>query len=137
MDIPRPTPAPAVRFAEVARNLGAAAHANGLAVPAFRCPPRTAGVMRTLRRYPGGTVVSVRLRDRPFPDVVADMVDGVLAANRVATADAERLRTALRAAVGEGSDMGGPMSIDPVRDGSVGSVDTVVATTAEPQAKAA
>ena len=98
MDVPRSNTA-TLRFAEVARRLGAAAHAHGLAVPAFRSPPRTAGVARTLRRYPGGTVVSVRLRGRPFPAVVADMVDGVLAANRVAPADAAALRAALHASV--------------------------------------
>jgi hypothetical protein len=100
MEPPRSaTDTPSVRFADAARRLGAAAHANGLAVPAFRCPPRTPGVTRTLRRYPGGTVVSVRLRDRPFGVVVGDMVDGVLAANRVAPADEPRLRAALRVAV--------------------------------------
>jgi hypothetical protein len=98
MEPPR-TDTSSIRFAEVARRLGAAAHANGLAVPAFRCPPRAAGADRTLRRYPGGTVVSVRLRDRPFAVVVGDMVDGVLAANRVASADEPRVRAALRAAV--------------------------------------
>src|SRR5215470_6982501 len=98
MDVPRSN-TPTLRFAEVARRLGAAAHAHGLAVPAFRSPPRTPGVARTLRRYPGGTVVSVRLRDRPFPAVVADMVDGVLAANRVAPSDADALRAALHASV--------------------------------------
>src|SRR3954471_20968869 len=60
------TPLPATRFADVARRLGAATHAAGLAVPAFRCPPRAPGALRTIRRYPGGAVVSVRLRDRPF-----------------------------------------------------------------------
>ena len=98
MEIPRSThgpTAPTIRFAEVARRLGAAAHAHGLAVPAFRCPPRTAGVTRTIRRYPGGVVVSVRLRDRDFSAVVADMVEGVLVANRVAATDGERLRPAL------------------------------------------
>jgi hypothetical protein len=99
MDLPRDTAAPTLQFADVARRLGAAAHANGLAVPAFRCPPRTAGVTRTLRRYPGGTVVSVRLRDRPFLEVVADMVDGVLAANRVAPGDAAPIRASLHAAL--------------------------------------
>ena len=100
MEPPRPAAdTPSVRFADVARRLGAAAHANGLAVPAFRCPPRTAGALRTLRRYPGGTVVSVRLRDRAFHAVVADMVDGVLAANRVAPTDEPRLRAALCAAL--------------------------------------
>lgn len=100
MQPPRPAAdTPSVRFADVARRLGAAAHANGLAVPAFRCPPRTAGALRTLRRYPGGTVVSVRLRDRAFQAVVGDMVDGVLAANRVAPPDEPRLRAALCAAL--------------------------------------
>lgn len=92
-------PAATLRFAEVARSLGAAAHAHGLAVPAFRCPPRTEGATRTLRRYPGGTVVSVRLRDRAFASVVADMVDGVLAANRVAPEVADGLRESLLASV--------------------------------------
>lgn len=86
-----------MRFADVARRLGAATHAAGLAVPAFRCPPRVPEATRTIRRYPGGAVVSVRLRGRPFDDVVTDMVDGVVAANRVPEADAPRVRAALRA----------------------------------------
>src|SRR5262245_52753365 len=98
MDVPRSN-TPTLRFAEVARRLGAAAHAQGLAVPAFRSPPRTPGVSRTLRRHPGGTVVSVQLRGRPFPAVVDDMVDGVLAANRVPPTDADALRAALHASV--------------------------------------
>jgi hypothetical protein len=40
-------------------------------------------------------VVSVRLRDRPFAEVVADMVDGVLAANQVPAADGPRVRSRL------------------------------------------
>jgi hypothetical protein len=91
------TELPAVRFADVARRLGAAAHEAGLDVPAFRSPPRVAGADRTIRRYPAGSVVSVRLRGRPFADVVADMVDGVLAANRVGGADAAQLRHRLAA----------------------------------------
>jgi hypothetical protein len=90
---------PALRFADAARRLGAAAHAAGLEVPAFRCPPRLAGAARTIRRYPGGTVVSVRLRDRPFETALADMVEGVLVANRVDGAAAGPLRAALEAAV--------------------------------------
>jgi hypothetical protein len=93
------TPLPATRFADVARRLGAATHAAGLAVPAFRCPPRAPGAQRTIRRYPGGAVVSVRLRDRPFSEVVTDMVEGVLAANLVPEADEERVRAVLTAAV--------------------------------------
>src|SRR3954453_514131 len=88
---------PALRFADVARRLGAAAHEAGLSVPAFRSPPRVAGAARTIRRYPAGAVVSVRLRGRPFAEVVTDMVDGALAANHVAPADAPRLRARLTA----------------------------------------
>jgi hypothetical protein len=97
------TQLPAMRFADVARCLGAATHDAGLAVPAFRCPPRVPGADRTIRRYPGGAVVSVKLRDRPFADVVTDMVDGVLAANRVPEADAHRLRGMLHDALVGGS----------------------------------
>jgi len=93
------TELPAIRFADAARRLGAAAHDAGLDVPAFRSPPRVAGAERTIRRYPAGAVVSVRLRGRPFADVVTDMVEGVLAANRVAPADAARLRARLAGAL--------------------------------------
>ena len=44
-------------------------------------------------------MVSVRLRDRPFAEVVADMVDGVVAANRVPEADAPRVRALLQASL--------------------------------------
>ena len=90
---------PALRFADAARRLGGAAHAAGLAVPAVRCPPRIAGAARTIRRYPGGTVVSVRLRGRPFEAALDDMVEGVLVANCVEPADAVRIRAALEDAV--------------------------------------
>ena len=93
------TELPALRFADVARRLGAAAHEAGLSVPAFRSPPRVPGAARTIRRYPAGAVVSVRLRGRPFPEVVTDMVDGVLAANRVPPSDAPRVRARLAAAL--------------------------------------
>ena len=33
---------------------------------------------RTLRRYPGGAVVSVTLRGRTYVEVIDDMIDGVL-----------------------------------------------------------
>jgi hypothetical protein len=92
---------PALRFATAARRLGAAARASGLVVPAFRSPPRVKGATRTLRRYPGGAVVAVRLRDRAYGDVVDDMIDGVLATNRVPTESASRLRRAFKLALGE------------------------------------
>ncbi len=92
---------PAVQFADAARRLGAAAHAAGLTVPAFRCPPRVAGATRTIRRYPGGAVVSVRLRGRPFAAVLEDMVEGMLVANRIDRADQPRLRALLGDAVND------------------------------------
>jgi hypothetical protein len=91
-----------VQFAQVARRLGAAALAAGLTVPAFRSPPRVDGVVRTIRRFPGGAVVAVRMRGRPFPDVVADMVEGVLVVNRAEGDTAARLRPLLTEAVAAG-----------------------------------
>ncbi len=92
---------PALRFATVARTLGDAAREAGLVAPAFRSPPRIGGARRTIRRYPGGAVVSVRLRERAYAEVVGDMVDGVLVANQVDGPTAERLRAVLRFAVGD------------------------------------
>jgi hypothetical protein len=92
-------PHPVVRFATVARRLGAAARAAGLAVPAFRCPPRHPRAVRTIRRMPGGSVIAVRVQQRSFADVVADMVEGVLAANGLQGEAAARVRATLHAAV--------------------------------------
>jgi hypothetical protein len=94
-----PASLPASRFAEAARTLGAAARSAGLEVPAFRCPPRIAGAARTIRRYPGGTVVSVSIRGRPFEHALADMVEGVLVANRIDTAARPDLRALLHEAL--------------------------------------
>lgn len=90
----------AVRFADTARRLGAEARTRGLTVPAFRSPPRAPGVVRSVRRYPGGAVVSVALRERPFPEVAADMVEGVVVVNRLDGDAANGARHALRAAAG-------------------------------------
>ena len=92
---PRTTGSPAIQFTQVARRLGAAARAAGLNVPAFRSPPRVAGAHRTLRRYPDGAVVSVTLRDRPFDDVVVDMIEGLVRVNRLEGDRATRLRNEL------------------------------------------
>lgn len=89
------------RFTVAARALGDATRAAGLAVPAFRSPPRLPGATRTLRRYPAGAVVAVRLRDRPIEAVVADMVEGVVVANRLTGDGALRARTLLTAAVAD------------------------------------
>src|SRR5262245_30851166 len=90
-------------FAGAARRLGDAARAAGLAVPAFRSPPRVAGAVRTIRRYPGGTVVSVQVRDRSPEAVAADMVEGVVVANRLTGDAALRARTLLAEPLGGGA----------------------------------
>jgi hypothetical protein len=68
-------------------------------VPAFRCPPRVAGAQRTIRRYPSGVLVSVQLRGRPFEQVAADMVEGVLVANSLEGDRAQHERVRLTAAL--------------------------------------
>lgn len=94
-------PATSLRFAAAARDLCAEARRLGLMAPGFRSPPRLPGADRSLRRRSGAApAVAVRLRDRPEEQVLADMVDGVLAANRLTGDDATRCRAALRAAVG-------------------------------------
>jgi hypothetical protein len=101
---------PPIRFAELARRIGAAARAAGLVVPAFRSPPRRPGVPRTIRRLPGGPVVAVLLRSRPPADVVSDMVEGVLVANGLRGDAATRMRTTLLQAIG-GAGATGPGSV--------------------------
>ncbi|HTL86704.1 MAG TPA: hypothetical protein VL856_16080 [Acidimicrobiia bacterium] len=86
---------PTLSFVDVARRLAAASRAAGLVAPVFRTPPRRPGVPRSIRRLPGGPVVSVRVKARPFDDVVVDMVEGILVANRLAGDGALRVRTAL------------------------------------------
>ncbi len=50
---------PSLHFARTARLLGLAARAADLEVPAFRSPPQRRDARRTIRRLPGGTIVSV------------------------------------------------------------------------------
>jgi len=88
-----------LRFARLARSLGEAARAQGLRAPSFRSPPRLPGVSRSIVRRGPGVTVAVALRDRPWGAVVADMVEGVVAANRLAGVGADRARAALWLAV--------------------------------------
>jgi hypothetical protein len=95
-----PMEATSLRFAAAARVLGRVARRRGLDVPGFRSPPRLEGADRSLRRHASGAVtVSVRYRARPWPAVLADMIDGVVAANRLVGNAADRTRTALWSAV--------------------------------------
>ncbi|MFN8041580.1 MAG: hypothetical protein U0Q07_20350 [Acidimicrobiales bacterium] len=92
--------ASSVRFAGAARVLADAGRRRGLAVPGFRSPPRVTGADRTLRRRPDGSaVVAVRVRGRPWPAVLGDMIEGVVAANGLHAPQADAVRTALWGAV--------------------------------------
>lgn len=89
-----------VRFAAAVRALATASRRMGLAVPAFRSPPRVPGADRTLRRgTDGSAVVAVRRRGRPFAAVLADLVEGVVVVNDLAGIDAARARDGLWHAV--------------------------------------
>lgn len=105
-----------VMFAEAAKVLSAAARAHGLAAPSFRTPPRLVGLDRTVRRHPQGGSVAVRVRGRPWPAVVADMIDGVIALNRLESTRANRVRANLWDAVlDDGARLSGDMPSGPRR----------------------
>lgn len=88
-----------LRFAEAARALGDAARPRGWALPAFRSPPRIPGDRSIRRRADGGATVAIRYRGRPWPAVVADMIEGVVVVNEVVGAAADEVRTQLWRAV--------------------------------------
>lgn len=93
-----PTPlerAPSLRFADTARRLAEATRGLGLDAPSFRSPPADAHLDRSVRRRRGDVVVAIRVRGRPFAAVVADMIEGVVVANRLDAAAASTLRDRL------------------------------------------
>jgi hypothetical protein len=104
-------PASTVDFAQAARTITRLVRGAGLRAPSFRCPPRVVGADRTIRRRPDGAVVSVRVRDRPVAAVLADMIEGVVVANRLTTPRSDRVRADLWAALQDGSRV-----VAPVRD---------------------
>ncbi len=93
-----------MHFAHTARRLGLAARAAGLTVPAFRSPPRHPALVRSIRYLRGGAVVAVRLHGRTPGQIETDMVDGVLAANRLSGEAACRVRSSLLAALHGAAD---------------------------------
>jgi len=83
----------AIHFGEVARSVANHARSMGLTTPVYRSPPRILGVTRTIRRRPDGqAVVSVAFRSRPWPAVIADMIEAVLVVNELSGAAASRAR---------------------------------------------
>jgi hypothetical protein len=104
-----------IRFADAARHLGEEARRQGLVVPAFRSPPRCSQHSRSIRRRrDGGATVSVALRGRPWPAVLADLIEGVIAANRLEGRAAAAARDGLWLAVAAspaGAAVGEPAGI--------------------------
>jgi hypothetical protein len=94
-----------LRFARLARSLADAARAQGLRAPTFRSPPRLPEVTRSIARRGPAVTVAVALRGRPWPAVVADMVEGVVAANRLTGVRADHLRAALWHVAGQVTDL--------------------------------
>jgi hypothetical protein len=86
---------PSLRFARAVQALARTARSLGLIAPAFRSPPRLVGVQRSIKRWPGGATVAVVVRDRPWPAVQADLVEGVVAANQLTTPASDRTRAEL------------------------------------------
>jgi hypothetical protein len=77
-------------FAEVVRQLQRATAATGMRMPGFVSPPRTATARRTIRWLSGDrALVAVRRGNRGADAVVTDMIDGVVAANRLSGSEAE------------------------------------------------
>jgi hypothetical protein len=99
-----------VDFAHAARALSRATRRLGLEAPSYRCPPRLVGVDRSIRRRPKGAVVSIRVKGRPRAAVLADMIEGVIVANRLVPPHADRVRTDLWAVMTEGVEI--PLSSD-------------------------
>jgi len=94
-----------LRFARLARSLAQAAQAQGLRAPTFRSPPRIPDVTRSIVRRGPAVTVAVALRDRPWPAVVADMVEGVVAANRLTGVRADHVRAGLWRVATEVTDL--------------------------------
>jgi hypothetical protein len=88
-------PATTYQFARAARALAGEARRAGLAAPSFRCPPRLTGVNRTLRRRGHSVVVAVRVRGRPWVAVLGDLIEGIVVANGLRGAEADRIRARL------------------------------------------
>lgn len=94
-----------LRFARLARSLGQAALAQGLRAPTFRSPPRIPEVSRSIVRRGPAVTVAVALRDRPWPAVVADMVEGVVVANHLTGVRADHVRAGLWRVATEVTDL--------------------------------
>ena len=98
--------APSVRFSMVAKVIGRLGSQIGFTVPGFRSPPRSGEIDRTLRKDRSGSIVAVRIKDRQFEAVIADMIEGVVVCNGLSTERSGEIRNLLwRAAMQVGKDV--------------------------------
>ncbi len=88
-----------LKFSATVKTLGQATRLRGLVVPSFRSPPGIDGVHRTIRTRGGVPIIAVRLRGRPWPAVVSDMIEGIVYGNGLSGARADRIRAALWLAI--------------------------------------
>jgi len=107
--------ATSLRFAAAARALGRGARRAHLVVPGFRSPPRLPGVDRSLRRTESSAMVAIRLRGRPWMAVVSDMVEGIVAANRLEGPAADQARSQLWSSLDADGLLPPPPPAPPVR----------------------
>ena len=77
-------------FARAVRELVQAVDGQGMRSPAFKSPPRVPTAERTIRWIaPDKAIVAVRRANRAPDAVLADMIAGVVRANRLSGPDAE------------------------------------------------
>ena len=88
---------------------GRAARLRSPSCPGF--DRRRVGVHRTLR-FRGVPTVAVALRGRPWSAVVADMIEGVVAANGLQGVKADQARAALWLAVDDSGELAPPETLD-------------------------
>lgn len=82
-----------IDFALAAQALAEQCRNLDLQAPDFRSPPQVLGLTRTLRRRADGSAtVAVAFKNRPRSAVLADMIEGVVAANDLGGVDAARAR---------------------------------------------
>jgi len=91
--------APSVRFSIVAKVITQVSARCGIEVPGFKSPPRSGDLDRAVRQQSSGSVVAVRIKDRPFEAVIADMIEGVILCNDLPVGKAAKLRNVMWSAV--------------------------------------
>ncbi|MGA1436240.1 MAG: hypothetical protein ACO35F_02055 [Ilumatobacteraceae bacterium] len=90
----------ALDLASAVRVIGSTLQRLGLSAPVFRSPPRIVGVDRSIRRPDregsgASAVISVRVKDRPWPAVVADLVEGAVVVHSLDSPEADQVRRKL------------------------------------------